>query len=404
MEKSLENQLEIIQRGTVEIVPFEELKTKLKRAIEENRPLRVKLGLDPSAPDIHLGHTVVLQKLRQFQDLGHEILLIIGDFTGRIGDPTGKSATRKQLTEEEIQKNGETYKKQIFRILDPVKTQVVYNSHWLASFSFEDVIRLSAKTTVARILERDDFKKRYEANLPIGIHEFFYPLMQGYDSVELHADIELGGTDQKFNLLMARTLQKEYGQEGQVAILMPILEGLDGIQKMSKSLNNYIGVEDSPKEMFGKVMSIGDPLISRYFTLATQVSQPEIAAMELAMKQGENPRTFKVLLAKTIIAQYHGVPEAEEAEADFIAVFSKNQLPEDISEVEYVHLSDEKVWVPKLLHSLGLVPSTSEGKRMLEQGAVKVDGEKVAEDHLQPVEGMVLQVGKRKFARIIFTR
>lgn len=400
MEKSLEIQLQLIERGTVEIVPMDELKKKLAKSIMENKPLKVKLGLDPSAPDIHLGHTVVLQKLKQFQDLGHEILLIIGDFTGRIGDPTGKSATRKQLTEEEIIRNGETYKKQIFKILDPEKTKVVYNSHWLAGFNFEDVIRLAAKTTVARILERDDFKKRYESNQPIGIHEFFYPLMQGFDSVELKADIELGGTDQKFNLLMGRNLQKEYGLEGQVAIMMPILEGLDGVQKMSKSLNNYIGVEDSPKEMFGKVMSIKDELIGRYFTLTTDASNDEIAAMEKEMKEGANPRDYKVRLAKRIISRYHSVQEADEAEADFINVFSNNQLPDDIPEIELAVEGDGSYWLPKLLSVLKLVGSTSDGKRMFEQGGVKIYGEKAVADTITVEDGMILQVGKRKFAKL----
>ena len=400
MEKSLEIQLQLIERGTVEIVPMDELKKKLAKSIMEDKPLKVKLGLDPSAPDIHLGHTVVLQKLKQFQDLGHEILLIIGDFTGRIGDPTGKSATRKQLTEEEIIRNGETYKKQIFKILDPEKTKVVYNSHWLAGFNFEDVIRLAAKTTVARILERDDFKKRYESNQPIGIHEFFYPLMQGFDSVELKADIELGGTDQKFNLLMGRNLQKEYGQDGQVAIMMPILEGLDGVQKMSKSLNNYIGVEDSPKEMFGKVMSIKDELICRYFTLTTDAGNEEIAAMEREMKEGANPRDYKVRLAKRIISRYHSPKEADEAEADFVNVFSNNQLPDDIPVVELAVEGDGSYWLPKLLSVLKLVGSTSDGKRMVEQGGVKINGEKTVVDTLTVEDGMILQVGKRKFAKL----
>lgn len=401
MEMSLEKQLDIIKRGAVEIVPMDELVKKLEKSIMNSKPLKVKLGLDPSAPDIHLGHTVVLQKLKQFQDLGHEVILIIGDFTGRIGDPTGKSTTRKQLTEEEINRNAETYKKQIFRILDPNKTKVVYNSHWLANFKFEDVIRLAAKTTVARILERDDFKKRYEDNQPIGIHEFFYPLMQGYDSVELEADIELGGTDQKFNLLMGRNLQKEYGLEGQIALMMPILEGLDGVMKMSKSLNNYIGVEDSSKEMFGKVMSIKDELIIRYFKLITQLSNEEINIMEQEMKEGKNPRDFKVKLAKTIITQYYNADEAEKAEVEFINIFSKNQMPEVINEIELIVENDGEYWVPKLLHILGLVSSTSDGKRMLDQGGVKVDGNKVSDMNIKVENDMIIQVGKRKFAKII---
>ncbi len=401
MEMSLEKQLEIIKRGAVEIVPMDDLVKKLEKSIKNKKPLKVKLGLDPSAPDIHLGHTVVLQKLKQFQDLGHEVILIIGDFTGRIGDPTGKSATRKQLTEAEINRNAETYKKQIFRILDPLRTTVVYNSHWLANFKFEDVIRLAAKTTVARILERDDFKKRYEDNQPIGIHEFFYPLMQGYDSVELKADIELGGTDQKFNLLMGRNLQKEYGQEGQIALMMPILEGLDGVMKMSKSLNNYIGVEDSPKQMFGKVMSIKDELIIRYFKLITQLSNEEIKSMEEDMIKGQNPRDFKVKLAKTIITQYHNIDEAQKAEEEFINIFSKNQMPEDIDEIDLTVDEDGNYWVPKLLQILGLVNSTSDGKRMLDQGGVKVNGEKITESNLKVENEMIIQVGKRKFVKII---
>lgn len=401
MEMSLEKQLEIIKRGAVEIVPMDELVKKLEKSIEKKMPLKIKLGLDPSAPDIHLGHTVVLQKLKQFQDLGHEVIIIIGDFTGRIGDPTGKSTTRKQLTEAEININAETYKKQIFRILDPKRTKVVYNSHWLADFKFEDVIRLAAKTTVARILERDDFKKRYEDNLPIGIHEFFYPLMQGYDSVELKADIELGGTDQKFNLLMGRNLQKEYDQEGQIALMMPILEGLDGVMKMSKSLNNYIGVEDSSKEMFGKVMSIKDELIIRYFKLVTQLSNEEIKNMEQEMTEGKNPRDYKVKLAKTIIAQYHNIDEAEKAEKEFINIFSKNQIPDDINEFELILEDDGNYWIPKLLQLLGLVSSTSDGKRMLDQGGVKINGEKITDNNLKVENGMVIQVGKRKFVKII---
>ncbi|MCI0502552.1 MAG: tyrosine--tRNA ligase [Fusobacteria bacterium] len=400
MGKSFEEQLEIIKRGTVEIVPMDDLEKKLARSIKEQKPLKIKLGLDPSAPDIHLGHTVVLQKLKQFQDLGHEVILLIGDFTGRIGDPTGKSATRKQLTEEEINNNGETYKKQIFKILDPLKTRIVYNSHWLASFSFEDVIRLAAKTTVARILERDDFKKRYESNQPIGIHEFFYPLMQGFDSVELKADIELGGTDQKFNLLMGRNLQKEYGQEGQVALMMPILEGLDGVQKMSKSLGNYIGVEDVPKEMFGKVMSISDDMIIRYFTLATDVSGEEIGRIKKEMEEGKNPRDYKVLLAKKIISQYYDAKAADEAEKEFIDLFANKLIPDDVPDIIVDIEEDSTVWLPKLLSIMKLVGSTSDGKRLVEQGGVKINGEKVLEDQVSVKNGMVIQAGKRKFGRI----
>lgn len=400
MVKSLKQQLEIISRGAAEIVPLEELKNKLEGSIRDNKPLKIKLGLDPSAPDIHLGHTVVLQKMKQFQDLGHEAMLIIGDFTGRIGDPTGRSVIRRQLTEEEIIINTETYRKQIFKILDPLRTKVFYNSHWLALLKFEDIIRLAAKTTVARILERDDFKKRYENNQPIGIHEFFYPLMQGFDSVELEADVEIGGTDQKFNLLMGRNLQKEYGQDGQVAIMMPILEGLDGVQKMSKSLNNYVGIDDIPKEIFGKIMSIKDDMIIRYFTLITNTSNKEIVQMKKDMQEGKNPRDFKILLAKNIISQYYSKKEGEEAELEFINIFTNKLLPKNIDEIYLPLKYNEEVWLPKLLNMMKLVVSTSDGKRLVEQGGIKINGEKFLEDKIKIQDEMVIQVGKRNFAKI----
>lgn len=400
MVKSLKQQLEIISRGAAEIVPLEELKNKLEGSIRDNKPLKIKLGLDPSAPDIHLGHTVVLQKMKQFQDLGHEAMLIIGDFTGRIGDPTGRSVIRRQLTEEEIIINTETYRKQIFKILDPLRTKVFYNSHWLALLKFEDIIRLAAKTTVARILERDDFKKRYENNQPIGIHEFFYPLMQGFDSVELEADVEIGGTDQKFNLLMGRNLQKEYGQDGQVAIMMPILEGLDGVQKMSKSLNNYVGIDDIPKEIFGKIMSIKDDMIIRYFTLITNTSNKEIVQMKKDMQEGKNPRDFKILLAKNIISQYYSKKEGEEAELEFINIFTNKLLPKNIDEIYLPLKYNEEVWLPKLLNMMKLVVSTSDGKRLVEQGGIKINGEKFLEDKIKIQDEMIIQVGKRNFAKI----
>ncbi|AMP21018.1 tyrosine--tRNA ligase [endosymbiont 'TC1' of Trimyema compressum] len=402
VEQSLEKQMSIIKRGAVEIIPEEELVKKVKKAIKDNKPLKVKLGLDPSAPDIHLGHTVVLQKMKQFQDLGHDIYIIIGDFTGRIGDPSGKSSARKQLTQEEVLINSETYKTQIFKVLDPDKTKLVFNSEWLATFSFEDVIRLAAKTTVARILERDDFQTRYKNNQPIGVHEFFYPLMQGYDSVALEADVELGGNDQKFNLLMGRQIQKEYDLPGQIAITMPILEGLDGVQKMSKSLGNYVGVDEAPNEIFGKLMSIKDEFICRYFELATQISMDEIEQMREAMDNGANPRNYKIALAKEIITTYHSKEAADEAEKNFIQVFSKNQIPEDIPEYRFTEDKEEIYWIPKLLHILKLVSSTSEGKRMFEQGAVRINSAKAENSQLKVEDQMVIQVGKRKFVKIVF--
>lgn len=394
-------QLEILKRGTAEIVPEEELLAKLEKSITTGRPLKVKLGLDPTAPDIHLGHTVVLNKLRNFQDLGHEVRLIIGDFTGRIGDPTGKSETRKQLTEEEIKKNARTYEEQIFKILDKERTKIYFNSEWLSPMTFSQVINLAAKYTLARMLERDDFAKRYKEGLPISIHELLYPLMQGYDSVVLEADVELGGTDQKFNLLVGRHLQREFGQEPQVALMMPILEGTDGVQKMSKSLGNYIGINEDPNEIFGKTMSIPDELIVRYFELVTQVPVNEVKAIEEGMKNGSvNPRDAKMRLAKELITTFYNAEKAKEAEERFCLIFQKGDIPDDIPQKQ---VTEGKVWLPKLLTDVGLVSSTSEGKRMIKQGGVKIDGEKV-EDEQAVVEvrnGMVIQVGKRKFARLV---
>jgi tyrosyl-tRNA synthetase len=356
------------------------------------------LGLDPTAPDIHLGHTVVLNKLRQFQDLGHEVHLIIGDFTARIGDPSGKSETRKQLTEEQVQVNAATYQEQIFKVLDPEKTVIHFNSEWLTKMNLVDVLGLAGKYTVARMLERDDFSKRYHDNLPIGIHEFMYPLMQGYDSVVLQADVELGGTDQKFNLLVGRNLQKEYDGKPQVAVTMPILEGTDGVQKMSKSLGNYIGVDEDANEMFGKTMSIPDELIIRYFELVTQMSMDEIKAMDEAMTEGSlNPRDAKIKLAHEIISMYHDAEAAKKAEERFKLVFSQGSIPQDIPEVG---VAEEQVWLPKFLHDHDLVSSTSEGRRMLQQAAVRVNGEKYHEENLPVQDNMVIQVGKRKFVRI----
>lgn len=403
---NLDKQLEIIKRGVVEIVPEDELANKLKRSISSGKPLRIKLGLDPTAPDIHLGHTVVLQKLRQFQELGHQVTLILGDFTARIGDPTGRSETRKQLTEEQVLANARTYERQIFKILERARTEVVFNSQWLTPMNFAQVVELSAKCTVARILERDDFAKRFKECLPISIHELFYPLMQGYDSVALKADVELGGTDQKFNLLMGRTLQKEYGQEPQVALMMPILEGLDGVQKMSKSLGNYIGIDESPREMYGKTMSLADELMSRYFELVTAVSFKELRDIESGLKNSSmHPRDVKMRLAREIVTQYHDLETAQAAEEEFKRIFQQKDLPDELPEFRVTGdmLEDGVIWLPKLIALSGMTNSTSEARRLIQQGGVKVDGGKIedADVNIKPVSGMVIQVGKRKFTRFI---
>lgn len=402
MENNINNQvteqLEVIKRGVAELIPEEELKNKLFKSIKENRPLKVKLGLDPTAPDIHLGHTVVLNKLRQFQDFGHEVHLIIGDFTGRIGDPSGKSETRKQLTEDQVQINAATYQEQIFKVLDPEKTVVHFNSEWLSKLNLEGVLTLAAKYTVARMLERDDFDNRYKEGLPIGVHEFLYPLMQGYDSVALQADVELGGTDQKFNLLVGRHLLREYGYQPQIAIMMPILEGTDGVQKMSKSLGNYIGVNEEAYEMFGKTMSIPDELIVRYFELLTTVSMQQVKEIKKGMQSGKiNPRDAKIRLAKEIITMYHNSEEADQAEEKFKLVFSKGDIPDDIPEVI---VNEAEAWLPKFLQDQNMVSSTSEGRRMIKQGAVKINGDKYSDENLALEDDMVIQVGKRKFIKV----
>ena len=405
LQKKIARQMAVIKRGTFEIISEEELAKKLEKSLTTGNPLKIKLGLDPSAPDIHLGHTVVLHKMRQFQELGHQVIIIIGDFTGRIGDPTGRSETRKQLTEEEVQANAVTYQNQIFKILDPDKTKVVYNSKWLGAMTFQDVVELAAKTTVARILERDDFTRRYHDNQPIGLHEFFYPLMQGYDSVALEADVELGGTDQKFNLLMGRTLQKEYDLEPQIAITMPILEGLDGVQKMSKSLGNYIGIDEAPEEMYGKVMSLADELMVRYFELVTTVPLEELEEIKTSLAQGTvHPRDLKMRLAREIVSLYHGEDAAQHAEGEFKRVFQRRELP---SEMPVVTVSPDlleggTIWLAKLLVEAGLVNSTSEARRQIVQGAVRIEGEKVTDPTYEVAitDDMVVQVGRRKFAQI----
>lgn len=404
-EQELQRQLAILKRGTVEIIPEEELIKKLRKSIATGTPLKVKLGLDPSAPDIHIGHTVVLQKLKQFQDLGHIVQLVIGDFTGRIGDPTGKSETRRQLSEEEVKKNADTYVKQFGKVLDADKMEVHFNSTWLAPLTFEDVIRLAAQTTVARMLERDDFHKRYTSEQPISIHEFFYPLMQGYDSVALEADIELGGTDQKFNLLMGRTLQKEYGQEQQVVIMTPLLEGLDGEKKMSKSLGNYIGVDEAPNDIYGKAMSIPDELMLKYFEFATDLSLEDFQELSQNLTNGTlHPRDAKMKLAHTFVRMFHSEAAANEAEEYFKTVFQQRKLPEDI-EVHTIELSslvDGKIGIIALLSALKLVPSNAEARRMIQQGAVKINEVRIEHVNAEvaPEEGMIIQVGKRKFAQL----
>ncbi|GIP32909.1 tyrosine--tRNA ligase [Paenibacillus sp. J2TS4] len=401
----VERQFELLQRGVTEIIPEDDLKEKLARSIATGKPLNVKLGLDPSAPDIHVGHTVVLQKLRQFQELGHQIQLLIGDFTGRIGDPTGKSETRKQLSEEDVKRNAETYKEQIFKILDPEKTKVYYNSEWLSPLTFADVVQLSAKATVARILERDDFSKRYSAGLPIHIHEFFYPLMQGYDSVAMETDVELGGTDQKFNLLMGRTLQKEYGVDSQIAITMPLLEGLDGVQKMSKSLGNYIGIDEEPNEIYGKAMSVPDELMLKYYELATDLPDDELKALESGLADGTvHPRDAKMRLAALFVRMYHGEEAAKEAERHFVTVFQQRALPDDIEEkpLPLSELSDGRIRIIRLLVALGMQSSNGEARRSVQQGAVKINEEKLTDPNgeVEIHDGDIVQVGKRKFVKV----
>jgi tyrosyl-tRNA synthetase len=386
-----------IKRGSDELL----IEAELVKKLEQNRPLRIKAGFDPTAPDLHLGHTVLLNKMRQLQDLGHHALFLIGDFTGMIGDPTGKNATRPPLSREQVLANAQSYKDQVFKVLDPAKTEVVFNSTWMDKFSAVDLIRLAATHTVAQMLERDDFSKRYKNNQPIAIHEFIYPLVQGYDSVALKADIELGGTDQKFNLLMGRELQRHHGQPQQCVLTMPLLEGLDGVNKMSKSLGNYIGVTDSPTEMFGKIMSVSDELMWRYYDLLSFRSLAQIANFKEEVSGGRNPRDIKVLLAQEIVARFHSQKAAEDALAEFEARFKQGVLPDDMPELT-VQSADGSIGIAHLLKQANLVASTSEANRMIEQGGVKLDGEKVSDKALQIKAGAVVvaQVGKRKFGRV----
>lgn len=406
-KQEVERQLNIIRSGTAEIIPGDALGQKIAASVASGKPLKVKLGLDPSAPDIHIGHTVVLQKLRQFQDLGHEVQLIVGDFTGRIGDPTGKSETRKQLTEADIKRNAATYEQQLYKILDPNKTKLHFNSIWLEKLNFQDVLQLAAKVTVARMLERDDFAKRFSSNLPIHLHEFFYPLMQGYDSVSLESDIEIGGTDQTFNILMGRTLQGAFGfNNSQAAILMPLLEGLDGVQKMSKSLGNYIGIDESPNEIFGKTMSIPDNLMPKYFELSTNMTNEELFKLKEGLENGEvHPRDAKIQLAKQFVRMYHGEEEAERAKQHFITVFQKRSLPEHIEEIHVGKelLEDGRIPIGKLLVTLGFASSNSEARRSVVQGAVKINESKIFDpnDRVEIQTGDIIQAGKRKFGKVI---
>ncbi|NCO36022.1 MAG: tyrosine--tRNA ligase [Armatimonadetes bacterium CG2_30_59_28] len=395
----VDQQLEIVRRGVAEIVPDDELASKLEKSLKEGRPLRVKLGLDPTAPDIHLGWSVVLRKLRQFQDLGHEACLIIGDFTAQIGDPSGKSKTRKQLTSEEVRKNAKDYEEQLFKILDPEKTRFFFNSDWLGTMTFADVIKLGAKYTLARMLEREDFAKRFAGQQPISIHELLYPLCQGYDSVAIEADIEMGGMDQKFNNLVGRDLQREYGQEPQVALMMPLLIGLDGVEKMSQSLGNYVGIMEPPNEIYGKLMSISDEMMEQYFELCT-----DIPMVEVQQVLSGHPKEAKQRLAREIVSLYHSVEDAAHAEAEFSRVFSQRDVPTEMDALRITSedLDGGKVSILKLIRKAGFAPSNNEARRLVEQGGVSIDGMTVSDPYAQlaPPDGGVLKVGKRKFARV----
>lgn len=398
---TIDEQLEFLGKGTVDLIREEDLRAKLERSAKTGKPLRVKLGLDPTAPDIHLGHTVVIRKLKAFQDLGHTVIFLIGDFTGMIGDPSGKNVTRPPLSREEVNANAETYKQQMFKLLDPEKTELRFNGEWMDKFTAQDFVKLCAKTTVRQILERDDFTKRMQEEKPISLHELLYPLTQGYDSVALESDVELGGTDQKFNLLMGRNLQREFGQEPQVIITTPLLEGLDGVNKMSKSLNNYIGIEEQPGEMFGKVMSISDELMWRYYELLTDLTGTEISNLRSEIDKGENPRNLKVRLAKLIITDFHSAADAEAAEEDFTRRFVQKEVPDDI---ELKQMPAGTYRLAELLAETGLAASKGEAKRLIEQGGVKIDGEKAsnsaAEISVSDNE-ILVQVGKRKFLKLI---
>ncbi|KPK00323.1 MAG: tyrosine--tRNA ligase [Desulfobacterales bacterium SG8_35] len=404
MKYTIEEQVSLIERGTVDVVSREDLVRKLKKSSESGVPLKIKTGFDPTAPDLHLGHTVLIQKMKHFQDLGHDIYFLIGDFTGMIGDPTGKSETRKPLTLDDVKRNAETYKEQIFKILDPGKTKVVFNSSWLGKLTSYDMIKLASQLTVARMLEREDFRVRFDNEKPISIHEFLYPLIQGYDSVALEADVELGGTDQLFNLLMGRDLQRSWNQEPQVVITMPLLEGLDGVNKMSKSLGNYIGITESADDIYGKVMSVSDTLMFRYYELLSDLSAAEIGILANDLQDGKiHPKEVKKKLARELTARFYGAEDAARAEETFEQVFKHHGLPENIPEL-FLEKADGEVWLPKLLVEAGLTESTSAARRLIKQQAVSLDNEKVLDTDyaVQPAGDVLIKVGKRRFAKIIF--
>ncbi len=405
MEANLQTQWEVITRGAEDIFPEAELRSKLQTSLKENKPLRVKLGVDPTGADLHFGHIIPVLKMKQFQDLGHHCILIIGDYTAMVGDPSGRNKTRPQLTHEQVMENCRTYQEQVFTILDPGKTEVVYNGDWFADMGFVDVLALLSKMTVARMLEREDFAKRYQAQLPISLHEMVYPLMQGYDSAMIRADVELGGTDQKFNILVGRDIQKDRGQEPQVGVCNPILLGTDGGEKMGKSLNNYIGINESPEEMFGKTMSIPDTLMRMYFELLTDVPMAELDTLDKEMIAGQvHPMDVKKRLAKLVTHRFHGAPGAALGEAHFARVFSQKELPEDIDEVflKPEQLENGRVWIAKLLREIGFATSGGEARRLVTQGGVRIDGETITDPGFdwQAVDGAIVQVGKRRFAKI----
>jgi tyrosyl-tRNA synthetase len=403
----IKNDFELLKRGTEEIIPEDEFKKKLEKSEKENSPLTIKAGFDPTAPDIHLGHAVLLRKMKHFQDMGHRVVFLIGDFTGMIGDPSGKSETRKRLTREDVLANAETYKKQVFKILDEEKTVIEFNSKWLSPMNFGDVLELTARYNVARMLERDDFSNRYKSQKPISILEFMYPLVQGYDSVALKADVELGGTDQKFNLLVGRDLQREYGQEPQAIITVPLLVGLDGVQKMSKSLNNYIGINEHPKEIFGKTMSIADDIMFRYYELGTDVPMDEVTKLKEDMESGAaHPRDIKIRLAKELCAQFYDQKTADDAEAEFYRIFVNKDTPDEIAEfsIDNSELKDDKIWIVKVMTLTGLAASNGEARRLITGGGVTFENEKISDPdfELSKTDG-ILKVGKRKFIKIIFS-
>jgi len=405
MNFTVEQQIELIERGAVDVISRDDLVRKLENSVKTGVPLRIKAGFDPTAPDLHLGHTVLIQKLKHFQDLGHKVMFLIGDFTGMIGDPTGKSETRKALTVEDVARNAETYKEQIFKILDPAKTEIVFNSEWLGKMTSYDFVKLASQLTVARMLEREDFSERFKNQRPISILEFLYPLVQGYDSVAMEADVEIGGTDQLFNVLMGRDLQRTAGQEPQVVITMPLLEGLDGVNKMSKSLGNYIGITDSADDIYGKVLSASDELMWRYYDLLSDLSSVEIKALQEDTASGKvHPKDAKKQLARELTARFHGDEASVKAEENFEKVFKKHDIPDDIPE-QKISAAEDQIWLPRLLADAGLVKGTGDARRMIKQNAVSLDGNKINDMEYQvPASGEVLlKVGKRRFCRVIFT-